>query len=128
MLGEAPTERVPKSLFEGLLLTKRATWTKEVIRAWWSWHGTSTVPEIVAFVSASRRLDDAVYALKDQAAVRRRWQKYCREDLHPQRILLGLERCVEAGTVDRATASRMQQEYLRHVNANGQWNYNTKGE
>jgi hypothetical protein len=101
MLVEAHTERVPKALFEGLLLTKQATWTKDVIRAWWSWHVASTVPEIVTFVNASRHLDYAVYALKDQAAVRRRWQKYCREDLHPQRILLGLERCVEAGRVDR---------------------------
>lgn len=119
----AHPERVPRSLFEGLLITKQATWTKEVVRAWWAWHVASTVPEIVEFVRLSRHLDDAVYALKDRAAVRRQWYKYNHEVLTVQRILLGLERCVEAGTVDRATATRMQHEYLEHVDAHGHWKF-----
>lgn len=139
MTPDAPAPpRVPKALFEGLLATRMAAWTPEAIRSWWAWCLTRTdpasvatvagtpvlfltTPALAAFVATSQRLDAVVFGLKDQAHKRRRWEAYCRDALTPQLLLQSVEACCAAGALTREEASRLQEAYLVHVNAQGHW-------
>jgi hypothetical protein len=130
--------RVPRALYEGLQLTRRAQWSPESIRAWWSWCLARTdpamvagvagvpvlflgTPEMVAFVDTSQRLDVMVYALKDKAHRQKRWDQYCFDVMTPQLLLESLEGCVSAGTLSREDVSRLQDACLMSVNAKGRW-------
>jgi putative hemolysin len=128
MAADDATPRVPRALFEGLQLTRRAIWSKEAIRAFWGGALAQTAPEMIAFVERTKQLDAVVYALKDDAHRRRRWSRYCREDLTPRRLLEGLEACHATGSLSREVVAKIQTDYLEHVDANGQWNSKTKGE
>jgi hypothetical protein len=114
---------VPKFFREALRLTTWATWSPALIDAFWAWACASADPAVHNFVRATHRMNAAAWGIKDTAGRRRVWNKYCCQEVTPHVLLLGLEALYEQGVADRATISRMQDGYLRHVDRAGHWRY-----
>ncbi|HSX82727.1 MAG TPA: hypothetical protein VLQ80_29725 [Candidatus Saccharimonadia bacterium] len=103
------TAHVPKLLY--VLLVEGSTWAPEIVRALWQACLASDKPAIARFVERTARASN-VFGLRDQHVCDKVTKGYLQQDLTGKFLVEALEALQEAGTIDRAIATQLQERVL----------------
>jgi hypothetical protein len=111
-------ERVPRILH--VLLVEGSRWEARAVRALWCACLASDKPVMARFVEATARASNA-FGLKSQDACDRVTRRYLRETLTGRFLIDAVEDLCAAGTLDRKTATALQERILTSMDKHGRW-------